>query len=142
MHDPDLPYTVVHDWYIGIALDYLEASVFLLLEQWDSDYKKKRNDERQIAKLFAKHFKIEDQIWFLEHESIHMGVGTPNRLQALVDQGHLKLDNLELLVIDTERNPKKFNIFDLQEVRTDLFQFLGKNISPLMKESKAKIGLF
>lgn len=71
-----------------------------------------------------------------------MGVGTPNRLQALVDQGHLKLDNLELLVIDTERNPKKFNIFDLQEVRTDLFQFLGKNISPLMKESKAKIGLF
>lgn len=71
-----------------------------------------------------------------------MGVGTPNRLQALVDQGHLKLDNLELLVIDTERNPKKFNIFDLQEVRTDLFQFLGKNISPLMKEGKAKIGLF
>ncbi|CAO3624669.1 unnamed protein product [Mucor fragilis] len=96
----------------------------------------------KIAKLFAKHFKIEDQIWFLEHESIHMGVGTPNRLQALVEQGHLKLDNLELLVIDTERNPKKFNIFDLQEVRTDLFQFLGKNISPLMKDGKTKIGLF
>ncbi|KAI8640187.1 U3-containing 90S pre-ribosomal complex subunit-domain containing protein [Parasitella parasitica] len=96
----------------------------------------------KVAKLFAKHFKIEDQIWFLEHESIHMGVGTPNRLQALVDQGHLKLDNLELLVIDTERNAKKFNIFDLQEVRTDLFQFLGKNISPLLQNGKTKIGLF
>lgn len=72
-----------------------------------------------------------------------MGVGTPNRLQALVEQGHLNLDNLELVVIDTERNAKRFNIFDLQEVRTDLFQFLGKNISPLMKEgSKLKIGLF
>lgn len=71
-----------------------------------------------------------------------MGIGTPNRLQALVDQGHLKLDNLELIVIDTERNAKKFNIFDLQEVRTDLFTFLGAHIAPLLKEGKAKIGLF
>jgi protein CMS1 len=96
----------------------------------------------KIAKLFAKHFKVEDQIWFLEHEQVHIGVGTPNRLQALVEQGHLKLDNLELVVIDTERNAKKFNIFDIQEVRTDLFNFLGKSISPLMKDGKAKIGLF
>lgn len=71
-----------------------------------------------------------------------MGIGTPNRLQALVEGGHLKLDQLELVVIDTERNPKKFNIFDIQEVRTDLFKFLGTYISPLMKEGKAKIGLF
>jgi protein CMS1 len=96
----------------------------------------------KIAKLFAKHFKIEDQIYFLEHEAIHMGIGTPNRLQALVDQGHLKLDNLELVAIDTERNPKKFNIFDIQEVRSDLFNFLGAHISPLMKKGQAKIGLF
>ncbi|GAA5794883.1 U3-containing 90S pre-ribosomal complex subunit-domain containing protein [Helicostylum pulchrum] len=96
----------------------------------------------KVAKLFAKHFKIEDQIYFLEHEAIHMGIGTPNRLQALVDQGHLKLDNLELVVIDTERNAKKFNIFDLQEVRTDLFTFLGAHIAPLVKEGKTKIGLF
>lgn len=96
----------------------------------------------KVAKLFAKHFKIEDQIWFLEHEAIHMGVGTPNRLQALIEQGHLKLDNLELVVIDTERNAKKFNIFDIQEVRSDLFTFLGSSIAPLMKEGKVKIGLF
>ncbi|ORE07893.1 hypothetical protein BCV72DRAFT_289805 [Rhizopus microsporus var. microsporus] len=96
----------------------------------------------KIAKLFAKHFKIEEQVYFLEREPIHIGVGTPNRLQVLVDQGHLKLDKLELVVIDTEKNPKKFNIFDLQEVRTDLFRFLGSYIAPLMKENKAKIGLF
>ncbi|KAI7902010.1 U3-containing 90S pre-ribosomal complex subunit-domain containing protein [Cokeromyces recurvatus] len=95
----------------------------------------------KIAKLFAKHFKIEDQIKFLEQEAIHIGVGTPNRLLTLVEQGHLKLDNLELVVIDTERNPKSFNIFDIQEVRGDLFNFLGQFISPLMKD-KTKIGLF
>ncbi|KAI8973623.1 U3-containing 90S pre-ribosomal complex subunit-domain containing protein [Mycotypha africana] len=98
----------------------------------------------KVAKLFAKHFKIEEQIDFLGREAIHIGVGTPNRLLTLVEQGYLKLDALELVVIDTERNAKRFNIFDLQEVRTDLFNFLGTNITPLFKKenSKLKIGLF
>ncbi|KAI8061532.1 U3-containing 90S pre-ribosomal complex subunit-domain containing protein [Gilbertella persicaria] len=96
----------------------------------------------KIAKLFAKHFKIEEQVEFLDREAIHLGVGTPNRLLTLVDQGHLKLDNLELVVIDTERNPKRFNIFDLQEVRSDLFNFLGQHIAPFMKNGKTKVGLF
>lgn len=39
LHDPDLPYVVVHDWYIGISLDYLEASVLLLLERWEKEYR-------------------------------------------------------------------------------------------------------
>lgn len=75
LHDPDLPYTVVHDWYIGIALDYLEASVFLLLEQWDSDYKKKRNDERQIAKLFAK--AVNDIYQCYEHTELALSIPFP-----------------------------------------------------------------
>ncbi|CEP08384.1 hypothetical protein [Parasitella parasitica] len=93
----------------------------------------------KVAKLFAKHFKIEDQIWFLEHESIHMGVGTPNRLQALVDQGHLKLDNLELLVIDTERNAKKFNIFDLQETTVDVISHLKYNAATIGRSSTTAV---
>ncbi|KAI9279621.1 U3-containing 90S pre-ribosomal complex subunit-domain containing protein [Sporodiniella umbellata] len=99
-------------------------------------------DSAKIAKLFAKHFKIEEQVDFLEREPIHIGVGTPNRLQALVDQGHLNLSNLELVVIDTEKNAKKFNIFDIQDVRSDLFNFLGLHISQLTKENRTKIGLF
>lgn len=79
---------------------------------------------------------------FLEREPIHIGVGTPNRLQVLVDQGHLNLDHLELVIIDTEKNAKKFNIFDIQDVRADLFNFLGSHISYLMKENRTKIGLF
>lgn len=117
-------------------------AAFLIIYCYRFSALKEFSTTAKVAKLFAKHFKIEDQIYFLEHEAIHMGIGTPNRLQALIEQGHLKLDNLELVVIDTERNPKKFNIFDIQEVRTDLFNFLGAHISPLMKEGKAKIGLF
>ncbi|KAG1146374.1 hypothetical protein G6F37_000601 [Rhizopus arrhizus] len=96
----------------------------------------------KIAKLFAKHFKIEEQVNFLEREPIHIGVCTPNRLQALVDQDHLSLSKLELIVIDTEKNSKTFNIFDNQEVRGDLFKFLGSHISMLMKHNKIKVGLF
>ncbi|CAO3649126.1 unnamed protein product [Mucor fragilis] len=75
LHDPDLPYTVVHDWYIGIALDYLEASIFVLLEQWKSDYMKKRNDKKQIAQLFAK--AVNDIYQCYEHTELALGIPFP-----------------------------------------------------------------
>ncbi|CEP13293.1 hypothetical protein [Parasitella parasitica] len=75
LHDPDLPYTVVHDWYIGIALDYLETSVFLLLEQWESDYLKKRNDEQKVATLFA--MVINDIYQCYEHTGLALGIPFP-----------------------------------------------------------------
>ena len=39
LHDPNIPYNMVQDWYIGISLDYLEGSLFVLLDQWDKTYK-------------------------------------------------------------------------------------------------------
>ncbi|KAL7321435.1 hypothetical protein PS15m_001197 [Mucor circinelloides] len=75
LHDPDLPYTVVHDWYIGIALNYLEASLFVLLEQWKSDYMKKRHDQEQIAQLFAK--AVNDIYQCYEHTGLALGIPFP-----------------------------------------------------------------
>ncbi|KAI8643797.1 hypothetical protein BD408DRAFT_414227 [Parasitella parasitica] len=75
LHDPDLPYTVVHDWYLGIALDYLEASVFLLLEQWKSDYTKKRNDEQKVASLFA--MVVNDIYQCYEHTGLALSIPFP-----------------------------------------------------------------
>ncbi|KAF1799750.1 hypothetical protein FB192DRAFT_1308358 [Mucor lusitanicus] len=75
LHDPKLPYTVVHDWYIGIALDYLEASIFVLLEQWKSDYMKKRTDKKQIAQLFAK--AVNDIYQCYEHTGLALGIPFP-----------------------------------------------------------------
>ncbi|KAK4511005.1 3-hydroxymethyl-3-methylglutaryl-CoA lyase [Mucor velutinosus] len=75
LHDPDLPYTVVHDWYIGIALDYLETSIFVLLEQWKSDYMKKRTDKKQIAQLFAK--AVNDIYQCYEHTGLALSIPFP-----------------------------------------------------------------
>ncbi|KAF7729860.1 cms1 ribosomal small subunit [Apophysomyces ossiformis] len=103
---------------------------------------KEFNQTAKIAKLFAKHMKVEEQIYFLEKQPIHLGVGTPNRIKALIEQGHLHLDRLELIVIDTERNAKRFNIFDNDNVRGDLFSLLGSHIADRMQKGQTKLGLF
>ncbi|KAI8147767.1 U3-containing 90S pre-ribosomal complex subunit-domain containing protein, partial [Fennellomyces sp. T-0311] len=96
----------------------------------------------KVAKLFAKHMKISEQAEFLQKDPVHLGVGTPNRIKALVEQDHLKLDNLELVVVDTERNAKRFTAFENDAVRADLYNFLGTYLAPRMREKKARLGLF
>ncbi|KAI7868292.1 U3-containing 90S pre-ribosomal complex subunit-domain containing protein [Spinellus fusiger] len=103
---------------------------------------KEFNETAKIAKLFAKHLKVEEQVTFLKTHPIHIGVGTPNRLNTLLEQGHLKLDRLELVAVDTERNAKRFNVFDNDAVREDIFSFLGDAIAPRMQQGKTKLGLF
>lgn len=48
---------------------------------------KEFNSLCRIAKLFAKHFKIEEQEAFLRKEQARIVVGTPNRLEKLIDTG-------------------------------------------------------
>ncbi|MEE6468297.1 hypothetical protein FKM82_008248 [Ascaphus truei] len=43
--------------------------------------------DTKVLKLFAKHIKIKDQIKWLEKSVIHLGVGTPGRIKALIEQG-------------------------------------------------------
>lgn len=59
LHDPNIPYNLIQDWYIGISLDYLEGSLFVLLDQWDKIYKvpfslkKKSTDRKEIDYFFS-----------------------------------------------------------------------------------------
>ena len=96
----------------------------------------------KVAKLFAKHMKIQEQAEFLKKEPVHLVVGTPNRVKALIEQEHIKLDNLELVVVDTERNAKRFTAFENDAVRGDLYNLLGSYIAPRMNDKKTRLGLF
>lgn len=40
-----------------------------------------------VAKLFAKHIKIEEAKQFLERSRVSIGVGTPQRIIDLLDSG-------------------------------------------------------
>ena len=40
-----------------------------------------------MAKLFAKHMKVAEQVEFLKNKKSGIGVGTPARLMELIDNG-------------------------------------------------------
>ena len=50
----------------------------------------------KIAKLFAKHFKVQDQIDLLSKQYFPVAVGTPNRLSKLVELGALSLSAVKV----------------------------------------------
>lgn len=41
----------------------------------------------KIGKLFAKHLKVAEQVYFLENTCTHICVGTPNRIDKLISDG-------------------------------------------------------
>ena len=100
------------------------------------------HEQCKIGKLFAKHFKIEEQQKVLEEEFIKLAVGTPNRLEKLVESGALKLDDLQLVVVDMVQDAKEKTIFEIPEVRKDLFLFIQNCLLPRLKEGKTKISLY
>ncbi|KAG2177882.1 hypothetical protein INT43_003129 [Umbelopsis isabellina] len=96
----------------------------------------------KIAKLFAKHLKVEDQARFLGERPIHFAVGTPHRIKELIDLEHLKMDRLELIVIDGEKNAKRLDIFENDAVNGPLYELFSTHITQRMKNGKTKLGIF
>lgn len=43
--------------------------------------------ELKVAKLFAKHLKVEEQTAFLKSSDVTLGAGSPNRITKLVELG-------------------------------------------------------
>lgn len=70
-----------------------------------------------VVKLFAKHFKIEQQAVFLRKNKTGFGVGTPQRIRELIFTGGLKLDNLARIVIDgSYLDEKQFGIWGYPDI--------------------------
>jgi len=49
--------------------------------------RKFRSTENAVAKLFAKHIKLKDSIEYCQKTRIGIGVGTPERVLALIKEG-------------------------------------------------------
>ena len=77
-----------------------------------------RTDDSAIAKLFAKHLKLKDSIEYVKKTKIGFGVGTPARLNDLLNAEAMSLRGLKRIVIDgSYLDEKKRTIFTM----TDLF---------------------
>ncbi|KGL75440.1 Protein CMSS1, partial [Tinamus guttatus] len=71
----------------------------------------------RVLKLFAKHIKIKEQMTMLEKGVFHIGVGTPGRIKALVEQDGLCLNSTKYVILDWNwRDQKLRRMMDIPEV--------------------------
>ncbi|KAK4229968.1 U3-containing 90S pre-ribosomal complex subunit-domain containing protein [Podospora fimiseda] len=80
-----------------------------------------------VAKLFAKHFKVEEQIAFLKNTKSGLAVGTPQRLIDLIENEALSIAHLRRIVVDASHiDQKKRGITDMKETMMPLVKLLAR----------------
>jgi protein CMS1 len=83
--------------------------------------------DAKVAKLFAKHIKMNEAIEYLKKIRIGFGVGTPERILALLDNGSLSSEKLKRIVVDMSHvDQKKRGILDMMETREPLMRLLSR----------------
>ncbi|OAL05701.1 hypothetical protein IQ06DRAFT_265975 [Phaeosphaeriaceae sp. SRC1lsM3a] len=100
--------------------------------------------DANVAKLFAKHMKLVEQVAHLKKNRIDIGVGTPDRLAALLEEKALSTANLKQVVIDVSYiDQKKRGILDMKELHESLIKFLlRRNFVGEAKERGDNLFLF
>ncbi|XP_061697450.1 protein CMSS1 [Syngnathoides biaculeatus] len=99
--------------------------------------------EAKAVKLFAKHIKIEEQVKLLQKGVVHIGVGTPARIGALIHGDGLNLQALRFLVLDWNwRDQKCRRMMDIPEIKLDFIKMFESWILDRCKADQVKIGLF
>lgn len=89
--------------------------------------KKMQSKDAQVAKLFAKHIKVAEAVTFLKNNRTGMAVGTPKRIEDVMDDGALQVDRLERIVIDASHiDQKKRGILEMKETHGPLVQLLNR----------------
>ncbi|KAF1809878.1 hypothetical protein P152DRAFT_476015 [Eremomyces bilateralis CBS 781.70] len=89
-----------------------------------------------IAKLFAKHIKLNEAIESCKRYRMNIGVGTPQRVLDLLEAGCLSTDHLKRIVLDASYvDPKKRGVMDMKEVTVPLTKLLSR------PELKSKYGV-
>ncbi|KAF2205946.1 hypothetical protein GQ43DRAFT_436541 [Delitschia confertaspora ATCC 74209] len=97
-----------------------------------------------VAKLFAKHIKLAESIEHCSKYKMDFGVGTPDRISALLEQGALSTVNLKRIVVDVSYiDSKKRGILDMKELHEPLIKLLlRKEFKGEDNEVKSKLLLF
>jgi len=96
----------------------------------------------RISKLFAKHFKVTEQVETLAKHHYPIAVGTPNRVHTLLELGALCLRSTLVVLVDLKEDAKQFSTLTLDGVREDLYKLLGTWVcAERKKRPDIKVGL-
>ncbi|CAK9785477.1 hypothetical protein CC85DRAFT_286645 [Cutaneotrichosporon oleaginosum] len=91
----------------------------------------------EVAKLFAKHFKLADQIKYLAKTRVSIAVGTPARVAKLLADGALKMTPQSVVLLDIgHRDSKKRSLLTLPEVRDELWTGFFRDARAALKPAK------
>ncbi|CAK1359250.1 hypotheticalsprotein [Cercospora beticola] len=97
--------------------------------------RKFQTKDAKVAKLFAKHIKMEEAVQQLKKDRINIGVGTPQRIMDLLDDGALSAIKLDRIVVDASHiDQKKRGVLDMKELQIPLVNLLTR------KEFKERYG--
>lgn len=120
----------------------------------------------EVAKLFAKHFKLEEHVTYLKRTKVGAAVGTPGRIgKLLCETGKLhlfsfsfaadgnvafRIDALSFsalthIMLDvTFRDAKKRTLLDIPETRDEVFRTVlgGPRVREALQQGKIQIVLF
>ena len=121
-----------------------------------------------IAKLFAKHFSVEEQVELLKGKVMGSGgggaggkkrsercysiaVGTPGRLLTLLRHGReerrgdglgaLRLNHTEVIIFDTHEDSKGFNVCTLKDTSSDLMHFMNEGVISQLERKKSNMAI-
>eukprot|EP00002_Diphylleia_rotans_P039885 TRINITY_DN9368_c0_g1_i1.p1 TRINITY_DN9368_c0_g1~~TRINITY_DN9368_c0_g1_i1.p1 ORF type:complete len:375 (-),score=108.36 TRINITY_DN9368_c0_g1_i1:69-1193(-) len=95
----------------------------------------------QVAKLFAKHIKLQEHVEMLQNKIIKIAVGTPNRILKLAEMGELRFTCAQYVILDGHLDAKSFSVFDIADTKKDLLTLLQQFVIPMVLQSKTKIGI-
>ncbi|KAJ3535065.1 hypothetical protein NMY22_g6654 [Coprinellus aureogranulatus] len=99
----------------------------------------------EIAKLFAKHFKLSEHVEYLRRTRIGAAAGTPGRLGKLLETRSLGVSALTHIILDvTHRDAKNRSLLDIPETRDEVFKTVlgAASVQKGIKEGKIQIALF
>jgi len=76
----------------------------------------------EIAKLFARHIKLEEHVTYLKRTKVGAAVGTSGRLGKLLEIDALSVSALTHIILDVSyRDAKKRSVLDIPETRDEVF---------------------
>ncbi|RKP14135.1 U3-containing 90S pre-ribosomal complex subunit-domain containing protein [Piptocephalis cylindrospora] len=98
----------------------------------------------RVAKLFAKHFKVDQQKEYLAKVTCRIAVGTPNRLIKLAsfNEGGLQLSRVELVFIDCQRDQKQRHVLDMDDTKEEAFRLLDGSLAQRIESGACRLILF
>jgi protein CMS1 len=130
------------------------------------DRKLRTDKSGEVAKLFAKHFKLSQHVDYLKRTKVGAAVGTPGRLGKLLNESGtshlpdsllvrpivnfcmtdaLNVSAVSHIILDiTHKDAKRRNLLEIPETRGETFETVLGNIKLLkgIKEGKIQVVLF